>query len=113
MTSEPHAAPESGAPHGHDAHNAVEMPRQTVAPLVASLGMGLLATGVAFGLSFLIAGVVLLAIGLGMWSGQMLPGRGHVHEELAPPEQRPQPVTPAPGTVAQLQQGMPGYRFRL
>ena len=73
MASEPHAVPES--PHGHD---RVEMPRPTIAPLVVSLGMALLATGIAFGLSFLIAGVVLLACGLGLWSGQLLPGRGHV-----------------------------------
>src|SRR5437763_6826081 len=108
MASEPHAVPES--PHAHD---RVEMPRPTIAPLVVSLGMALLATGVAFGLSFLIAGIVLLAYGLALWSGQLLPGRGHIHEPMVEPEQRPKPVTPAPGTVEHLQEGKVGYRFRL
>ncbi|MBI1916635.1 MAG: hypothetical protein HYS12_18160 [Planctomycetes bacterium] len=111
MASEPHAVPES--PHGHDGHGAVEMPRPTIAPLVVSLGMALLATGVAFGLSFLIAGIVLLACGLALWSGQLLPGRGHIHEPIVEPEQRPKVVTAAPGTVEHLQEGKVGYRFRL
>src|SRR5436190_7193804 len=100
-------------PHGHEGHDRVEMPRPTIAPLVVSLGMALFATGVAFGLSFLIAGIVLLAFGLALWSGQLLPGRGHIHEPMVEPEQRPRPVTAAPGTVEQMQEGKVGYRFRL
>ncbi len=110
MTTEPHAAPEHGAPHGHD---GVEMPRPTVAPLIVSLGMGLLATGIAFGTYFMVAGVALLAIGLGAWSAEMLPGRGHFHEPLVEPERRARPVTGAAGAVGQLHEGMPGYRFRM
>ena len=110
MASDPHAAPEPDAPHGPD---SVEMPRPTVAPLVVSLGMLLIAGALPFGLTFLAAGVVLLAVGLGIWSGQLLPGRGHVHEHLAEPGRRARPVTAAPGTVTQLHAGMPGYRFRL
>src|SRR5947208_13082299 len=32
---------------------------------------------------------------------------------MVEPEQRPKPVTPAPGTVEHLQEGKVGYRFRL
>ena len=55
------------------------MPRPTAAPLVLSAGMALLALGLMTSNSFLLAGVVVLGIGLALWVGQLLPGRGHVH----------------------------------
>jgi hypothetical protein len=42
-----------------------------------------------------------------------LPGRGHIHEPLAEPTRRPRPATGAPGGVAHLREGLPGYRLRL
>jgi hypothetical protein len=75
--------------------------------------MTLLAAGVAFGLLFFVIGAVLLVAALSIWIGQLLPGRGHVHELLAEPARRPQPVTPAPGRVERLRPGMAGFRLRL
>src|SRR5262249_7116767 len=56
-------------------------------------------------------GAVVFIIGLAGWITQLLPGRGHSHEPLS--EERPQALSPAPGTVEQMQTGMPGYRMRL
>jgi hypothetical protein len=109
MTTEPQTTPPDGPP----APESVEMPRPTAAPLVLALGMALLAAGVAFGPAFLIVGAAVLVAGLGIWIGQLLPGRGHVHEPLAEPARRPGPVTAAPGSVDRLREGLPGYRLRL
>ena len=40
-------------------------------------------------------------------------GRGHHHEPLAEPSQRPRPIVAALGQVEQLHPGLPGYRFQL
>jgi hypothetical protein len=89
------------------------MPRPTAAPFVLALGMALLAAGVALGMVFFVVGAAVLVAGLSIWIAQLLPGQGHVHESLAEPAHRPQPVTGAPGGVERLHQGMPGYRLRL
>ncbi len=102
MATEPQRTPES-----------VEMPRPTVAPLMLALGLVLLAAGVPFGLGFLIVGALAIVAGVSLWIGQLLPGRGHVHEPLAEPAHRPRPVTAAPGGVERLREGLPGYRLRL
>src|SRR5438105_613572 len=93
--------------------DTVQMPRPTAAPLVLALGMAILAAGLPLGTGFLVVGALVLVVGLTIWVVQLLPGRGHVHESLAEPAQRPRPVTVAPGGVARLQEGMPGYRLRL
>jgi hypothetical protein len=95
------------------ANESVEMPRPTVAPVVLSLGLTLLALGLATRPAFAVVGVLILLAGLGLWVSHLLPGRGHLHEPLAGPDHRPRPVTPAPGTVEELRPGVPGYRFRL
>ncbi len=89
----------------------VEMPRPTVAPLVLSLGVGLLGAGVVFNITLSIVGAVLLFIGLGLWIAHLLPGQGHVHEPRA--ADRPRPVPALPGTVEQMAEGLPGYRMQL
>jgi hypothetical protein len=89
------------------------MPRPTVAPLVLAVGLSLLAAGVPLGLGFLVVGAVVLVAGLGIWIGQLLPGRGHVHEPLVQPALWPQPIRGTPGGVEQLREGAPGYRLRL
>jgi hypothetical protein len=91
----------------------IEMPRPTAAPLILAAGIVLMAAGVALGLAMSIVGAVVFAVGLGAWITHLLPGRGHFHEERVEPQQRPQAIAPAPGTVEQLQAGMPGYRMRL
>jgi len=108
MASEPQTHLLHESPEG-----AVEMPRPTVAPMVVSLGLVLLAAGAVLGLAFLIVGAVVLGIGLGLWIAQLLPGRGHEREPLVEPGRRSRPVTGMAGTVGQLREGMPGYRMRL
>lgn len=94
-------------------HEAVELPTPTVAPLVLAVALTLLAAGVVTSPELLIAGAVLLLVALGLWIGQLLPGRGHAHEPLVEAARRPRPVQGLPGTVEQLHPGMPGYRMRL
>lgn len=107
MTNKQHQH-DDAAPPGH-----VELPRPTVAPLVLTLGIALGGLGVATSPAFLVVGVVLLFIGLGMWIGQLLPGRGHLHEPLQAPALRPRPIEGRPGRVEAMRAGKPGYRFRL
>src|SRR5260370_23010356 len=110
MASNPEAVPQSDAAAGP---NSVEMPRPTVAPLVLSLGVALLAAGTVLGLSFMVVGALVLVAGLGIWILALLPGRGHFHEPRVEPARRPMPVTTEWGEVEQLRPGMPGYRARL
>ncbi len=102
---------------GHDIagqrEGSVEMPRPTVAPMVLALGIVLAAAGVATNFAFLAVGGVLFVIALGMWIGQLLSGRGHIHEPLVESSLRPVAVAPRPEGVERLRQGMPGYRLRL
>jgi hypothetical protein len=78
-----------------------------------ALGAALVGVGLATSLGFLVVGAVVLAAGLGMWVTELLPGRGHEREPRVEPAARPAPVRPAPGTVAQLRPGVPGFRMRL
>ncbi len=104
MATEVHEAPGSGE------HGGVEMPRPNAWPMVLSLGVLLVAAGVVMSPGFIPVGLVILVAGLAGWIGQLLPGRGHVHE---PPAAKPQPITGVPGTVEQLLPGMPGHRMRI
>jgi hypothetical protein len=101
--------PETGVEHPA----SVEMPRPTVAPLVVSLGMALLAVGLVANVAMIIVGVVVLVCGLGIWIYDMLPGHGHMHEPLVAPELRAPPILATPGLVEQLERGKPGYRLRM
>jgi heme/copper-type cytochrome/quinol oxidase subunit 3 len=107
MTAIQQHPPQDGPPE------SVEVPRPTAWPLVMSVGVVLLALGVATMLAFSVAGAVLLLIGLAGWIREMLSARGHVHEPLAEPGRRPQPVASRPGTVESIEPGRPGYRFQL
>jgi hypothetical protein len=91
----------------------IQMPEPTTAPLILGVGIVLLGAGVALNLTLSIVGAVVFIAGLAGWIGHLMPGRGHFHEERVPPQQRPQELTGAPGTVEQLETGMPGYRMRL
>jgi hypothetical protein len=107
MASEPHGSLST------DPLDSVEMPRPTVWPMVLSLGLLLMALGVATNLVITLAGAALLLFGLGGWISQLLPGRGHIHEARVAPEHRPELPAAAVGTVRHLATGMPGYRLRL
>jgi uncharacterized membrane protein YagU involved in acid resistance len=91
----------------------VEMPRPTAAPLVLSLGLGLLAVGAVTSTIFLVVGGVMFAIGLGMWIGELLPHRGHFQESLVEPAARAVVLAGEHGGVEQLREGAPGYRIRM
>jgi hypothetical protein len=92
---------------------SVEMPRPNVWPMVLSLGIVLMAAGAALHIGFFAAGIVIFVAGLTGWIAQLVPGRGHHHEELVDPAQRARPVVAAVGMVEQLHPGLPGYRFQL
>ncbi|HEX4149812.1 MAG TPA: hypothetical protein VHY20_12525 [Pirellulales bacterium] len=94
-------------------HESVEMPRPTAAPLVLSLGLVLLAAGLATSLVFSVIGGLLMFLALAMWITQLLPGRGHLHEPLVHETLRAAPAAAVPETVGQLTPGAPGYRIRL
>lgn len=106
MTSDIQEAPRHERP-------TVEMPRPNVWPMVLSLGIVLMAAGVALNIGFFVAGIVIFLAGLTGWIAQLLPGRGHHHEELVEPAQRAKPVVAMMGQVEQLHPGLPGYRFQL
>ncbi len=91
----------------------IKMPGATIAPLTLSLGVAMMAIGAITSPAFLIVGAGIAIVGLGLWVGSLLPGRGHVHEPLVPLDQRPRTVTSRPATVKHLVKGMPGYRLRL
>lgn len=91
----------------------VQMPRPTAAPMIVALGLVMLAAGIGLSIAMSYVGAAMLVVGLGAWIGNLLPGRGHFHERLAGPDQQPQPIVAAPGAVARLESGMPGYRMRL
>jgi hypothetical protein len=99
--------------HGAADPNQVRMPRPTVAPVVLSLGLIMLAAGLILGTAFLSVGGILLVSGIWMWFSELLPGKGHMDEELAPESHRPRAATPQVGKVAHLREGMVGYRVRL
>jgi hypothetical protein len=91
----------------------VVMPRASIAPLMLSLGLAMLATGVVTSPAFLVVGGAIIVTGLGVWIGSLLPGRGHFYELLVPPSERAKSIKARPATVEHLQVGMPGYRLRL
>ncbi|HET6327842.1 MAG TPA: hypothetical protein VFG04_24370, partial [Planctomycetaceae bacterium] len=109
MSTEPHLI----SSDNRTPPDSVEMPKPTVAPMVLSLGLILLAAGVVFGAAFFIAGAIVLLGGLGLWIGSLLPGRGHVHEALSDAGTRARPLIGATGAVSQIRPGLPGYRLQL
>ncbi|HLJ93753.1 MAG TPA: hypothetical protein VKU02_11245 [Gemmataceae bacterium] len=92
---------------------SVEMPQATAWPLVLALGITLGGAGLATHPVLSVIGAVLLVYALAGWIGQLLPGRGHLHEPLVEPALRPGPIFSRPGTVGQLRPGMAGHRFRV
>ncbi|HEX3997390.1 MAG TPA: hypothetical protein VHX65_02455 [Pirellulales bacterium] len=106
-------ARQAGKPDLRETLDSVEMPTSTAAPMVLALGVCLLAAGIVFGIAMIIVGAVVLSIGLGLWIAELLPGRGHFHEEFVPPTERPKPIVARSGAVEQMHEGVPGYRVQL
>jgi hypothetical protein len=103
----------SSHPHSEVASQSVEMPRATAWPIVLALGITLLGAGLVTNLALCLVGAVLFAFGLTGWIGQLLPGRGHVHEAFVEPAYRSRPITEKPGMVDRLRPGMAGHRFQV
>lgn len=93
--------------------DSVTLPRPTAAPLILSAGVALAAAGITFGVVFAIVGAIVFAAGLGAWVAHLLPGRGHVQEEIDREAEESPPLRPRPGTVEHIAPGMAGYRLRL
>ena len=89
------------------------MPSPTAAPIVLSTGLTLAAAGLATNLSLSVVGLVVAAIGIAMWMGQLLPGRGQVPMPAVEPAWQPTPIVARPGTVETLVAGRAGYRMRM
>ncbi len=89
------------------------MPRPTAWPIVIALAITLVALGAATSIAFCCVGAALLVLSLVGWISQLLPGRGHEHEPLAPASERAKPVVPRTGAVEQLKPGVTGHRFQL
>src|SRR5690554_2062579 len=94
-------------------NESIEMPAPTAWPIVLAAGVTLIMLGVATNLIFSIVGGVLALSGIFGWVSQLLPGRGHEFEKLAPSEERPRPIVARPGRVETLKPGVVGYRFQL
>ncbi len=103
--------PPRGQPPKHE--HGIEMPLPTAYPFVLSVGVTMFGFGLATSLAISAVGLVIFVLGIIGWVGEMLPGRGHGHEEPAPEALRAKPVVGQTGLVEQLQPGMAGYRFRL
>ena len=88
----------------------VEMPAPTAWPIVFGLGIVLIGAGLATSLAFAVVGLIVFFIGIGGWISQLLPGRGHIHEELLTHEEM---AAGAAGLVEHTRPDTPSYRFNL
>jgi hypothetical protein len=93
--------------------DSVEMPAPTVWPFITALGVVLLAAGLLTNVSFSIVGGFVFLAALGGWAGQLMPGRGQVHEPLLPREQQAPPVKAAAVGVESLAEHVKGQRARV
>jgi hypothetical protein len=89
-----------------------EMPKPTAWPMALALAIMLAAAGLVTNLAFSAVGLLLTAIGIAGWIGQLLPERGTAEVPWAPPEQRARPIRPSRRRTAPLP-GVPGYRAQL
>jgi hypothetical protein len=106
MNSSLDQPPEGQGSPGH-------MPAPTAAPIVLSTGLALAAAGLATNLSLSVVGGVMTVVGIAMWLGELLPGRGHAPLPTVEPAWQPAPIVARPGTVETLVAGRPGYRLRM
>lgn len=95
------------------AHDGIELPLPTAAPIVLATGIVLLFAGIAMSYAMSAVGAILIVVGLRVWIGHLLPGRGHFQIDPTFRPDGPKAAQSAPGTVEQLTVGMPGYRMRL
>ncbi len=92
--------------------STVELPASTGWPLVVAAALAFTLVGVMTDLWLSLAGIVILAIGIGGWIRELTPGRGHVHHPLVPADQRASPVVRSERTIAASRAGFPEHRQR-
>lgn len=97
----------------HGEPTTVEMPKPTAWPMVLATGAALVAAGLVTSYVISLVGFVLLLTAVAGWVGELIPGKGHVEEPLAPMDQRAKPVEPSAKTVVLLRPGMPGHRLSI
>ena len=96
-----------------DDRETIVMTKPTAWPMVLAAGVALIAAGVATNLVISAMGLVLLAVAITGWIGQLTPGNGKVAEPLVAPERRARPIGPSGKKVAALRPGLPGNRMHL
>jgi hypothetical protein len=106
-----HESETSQSEHGRA--DEVLMPEPTVWPLVLAVGITLMFMGLMTNWILSAAGLAIAIAGIWYWVADVLPGRGHMHEPMAPPEKRPRPPAASLGTVEHLRPDMIGYRIRM
>ncbi len=82
-----------------DTRETVEMPKPTAWPMTLALAITLAAAGLVTNFAFSAVGLVLTAVAIAGWIGQLLPGQGTEEVPWAPPEKRARPVSERPRRI--------------
>ncbi len=56
-----------GSARGHGGEEEIHLPSPTIAPAIVGLGVTLLSFGILFGLGLVVAGALLMALGIAIW----------------------------------------------
>jgi hypothetical protein len=111
-TSDRPASQQSAQPSAVGTPPVLEMPGPTAWPMALALGITLAASGFVTNYAFSAAGIILLAIALGGWIHQLLPGAGQEEVPLRPLDQRAGPIRPDLRPVAAERLGVTRHRAR-
>ena len=88
-----------------DTRETVEMPKPTAWPMTLALAITLAAAGLVTNFAFSAVGLVLTAVAIAGWIGQLLPGQGT--EEVPWPRLKSVPGRSRKGPVAYCRQANP------
>lgn len=92
---------------------AVTMPAPTAWPFTLALGVMLVSSGLVLNGFFSALGLALVAIAVGGWTRELLPGEGEEVIPWAPPAERAKPIRPSPHPVASQRLGVSVNRMEL
>ena len=98
-----------------ESRETAEMPKPTAWPMTLALAIMLAAAGLATNLAFSAVGLLLIAIGIAGWIGQLLPERGTEEVPWARPSNAPAPFAHRCGERRRCQAcraTAPNYRTR-
>ena len=93
--------------------NHVILPARTASPFVSAFGITLICAGLVIHPALSVVGLVVALAGAAGWFRDVLPVEQHEVVRLRAPEQRAQPITPAPQTIAYLHPGVAGHRVHI